>query len=140
MRKVSAEPAAAGSTTGAAFSGALVLRTIGTKCSSVVHSIGVPSGAQISGLASHGLHTKLKPCCAQRLPALNAFGVFGSTAAFTVSPISAISTTTDSTEFTTPPTQNRRGEGNFSHASDRCAGDVKGCAGVPDPLLGLCIR
>ena len=73
---------------------ALLLRSqshIGTKCSSVVQSVGVPSRAQISGLASHGLHTKLKPCCAQRLPALSAFGVFGSTAV------------EDSTECATPP-------------------------------------
>ena len=84
---------------------------------------------------------KAKAHCAQRMPAHNAIEVFGNTTTFTVSPNSAISITTDSTEFTMPPAYTKsKGKENISLTSILCAGDVKGHNSAPDPLLGLCVQ
>ena len=49
----------------------------------------------------HGLHTKLKPCCPQRLQRIRCIRRY-----HCLHCVSTISTTTDSTEFTTPPALN----------------------------------
>ena len=82
------------------------------------------------------LRPKPKPCCAQRLHAHNAPG---RSAALPPSPCrqsQPILPRTDLTKFTTPPAHKNRRDGE----TYLLPGDVKGCAGVPDPILGLCIR